>query len=66
MLFKQIELHTSQIDPMRTRAVESYIIKQIETMLKELYDGMADDQNVMKPIIRLKIEYGINGYSIVK
>lgn len=35
-------------------------------MLKELYDGMADDQNVMKPIIRLKIEYGINGYSIVK
>lgn len=54
LLYKQIELYTSGIDPRRPQLIETFIKTQIEKMIED-----AEKLNDLKPFVRLKIEYGI-------
>jgi len=63
ILYKQIILSKSGIDPFRTDLVENYLRKEIKKMLREV-DFSEKPLHFQVPLIRFKIEY--TGYSIIK
>lgn len=66
MLYKCIELHESKIDPSRVKLIENYIANKIEETLQSFFKEQGDLVETPIPIVRLKIEYGINKYQVLK
>lgn len=66
LLYKCIELHESKIDPTRSKLVEKYLCDELDKMIDSFYSSLPDDVIPMLPIVRLKIEHGINKYPIIK
>lgn len=63
ILYNQIELRKSAIDPERTDLVEKYLLKQVKKLLEEC-DLESKPDYFKTPLVRLKIEY--TGYEVIK
>lgn len=63
ILYKQISLKDSGIDPRRTDVIERYLQKLILNLLKE-YNFHDKPLSMKTPLLRLKIEY--TGYQVIR